>query len=320
MEIIKLSAATPLPAPCAATIGFFDGVHRGHRYLIRHVMDVARDEGLESAVVTFDRHPRQVIHTDFRPRLLSTPDEKAALLSQTGVERCVVLPFDAQMASLSAREFMQDVLLAHLNVRKLVIGYDNRFGHNRSEGFADYAAYGREMGIEVEQWQPLEMDSVCISSSVVRSLLLSGEVGMAARCLGYPYTIAGTVEHGRNVGTQIGFPTANLRPGDPSKLIPGGGVYAVDVRLGGGAQVLPAMLNIGCRPTFDGTDVTIETHIIDFSGELYGCSMSVSFVARLRDERKFRSAAELSNQLRRDLSEAERLLTARRATQHTNHP
>ena len=171
--------------PCVATIGFFDGVHLGHRHLIEAVRKEAEQQGLESTVVTFDRHPRQVVSTDFHPCLLSTQEEKLLLLDKTGINNCVVLPFDKEMASLSAREFMQTILADSLLTKVLFTGYDHRFGHNRSEGFADYERYGREMGMEVRRGDPFVLEGVSVSSSVVRSLLSEGEVGLASRCLGY---------------------------------------------------------------------------------------------------------------------------------------
>lgn len=307
MRTVRLTSGETAGRPCVATIGFFDGVHRGHRYLISHVIDTARREGMESAVVTFDRHPRQVLHSDYRPQLLSTTEEKLALLAQTGIDRCAMLPFDAEMAALPARDFMRDVLLGRLGVRRLVIGYDNRFGHDRTEGFDDYVRHGRELGIAVEQWQPMSIGGVNVSSSMVRSLLQAGEVEMASRCLGYDYRLGGTVVHGRHVGSSLGFPTANVQPADPLKLVPARGVYAAEVSVEGEPDPMPAMLNIGNRPTFgDGSSTTIEAHLIGFAGDLYGRGVSVSFVARLRDERKFRTAAELACQLRRDLMDAER--------------
>lgn len=304
MQTTFLTAGTSLPAPCAATIGFFDGVHRGHRYLISHVIDTARAGGLESAVVTFDAHPRQVLHSGYRPMLLSTTAEKLALLAQTGVGHCYVLHFDERMAAMPARSFMRDVLLGQLNVRRLVTGYDNRFGHDRAEGFDDYRRYGAAMGMEVERWQPLEVGSVRVSSSVVRSLLQAGEVDMAARCLGYHYTVSGTVVHGRHVGTPLGFPTANIRPDDPHKLLPAAGVYAVEAAIEGEPRPLPAMLNIGTCPTFGGGETTVEAHVAGFSADIYGRRMGVTFIARLRGERKFRTPAELAAQLKSDLSAA----------------
>ncbi len=288
------------PSPSVATVGFFDGVHRGHRFLIGHVVELARQRGFESTVVTFSDHPRRALHAEFQPRLLSTLDEKVSLLAQTGVDNCAILRFDEAVAALTAREFMERVLLGRLGVRVLVVGYDNRFGCGRTEGFAEYVAHGRELGIEVLPWRPLLVAGVGISSSMVRSLLQEGEVGMAARCLGYRYAIGGTVVHGRHVGTSLGFATANLSPDDALKIVPAAGVYATLTRLDDSAESLASMTNIGSCPTFDGTETTIETHIFGHEGELYGHRLTVTFVARLRGERKFRSSAELAGQLRHD--------------------
>lgn len=308
MRTTVLTDVLPDMRPCVATIGFFDGVHRGHRYLIRQVKEIARERGLESAVITFDRHPRQVLNSTFQPRMLSTFAEKAALLAATGVDNCIVLPFDRQMAAMRARDFMQDVLLRRLNVRVLVAGYDNRFGHDRAEDFDDYVRYGREIGIDVYRGEPFVLNGVSVSSSVIRSFLSEGEVEMASLCLGYPYMLSGTVVSGEQVGRHIGFPTANLRPDDPGKLVPSPGVYAVRVTLPDSDIQRPAMMNIGTRPTFDGHETTLETHIFHFRGDIYGETMGVSFVSRLRTERKFRSAAELAAQLRRDAAQAEEIL------------
>lgn len=294
--------------PCVATIGFFDGVHRGHRHLIGEVTARAHEMGLESVVVTFDRHPRQVVATDFRPRLLSAMEEKLVLLEKSGVDSCVVLPFDKDMASMSAREFMAEILSRRLNVKVLYTGYDHRFGHNRSEGFADYVEYGRQMAMEVLRGEPYLLDGVNVSSSVVRSLLEAGEVRLASKCLGYSYTLLGHVVAGEHVGTGIGFPTANVKVDDDLKLIPANGVYAVKVRVAGCAEEMTAMLNIGIRPTFEGKGKTIEAHILNFSGDIYGKQIAVSFFDKIRDERKFRSPAELAAQLEADAREAERRL------------
>lgn len=298
--------------PCVATIGFFDGVHRGHQHLIRQVTEAAQALGLCPTVITFDRHPRQVVKTDFRPRLLSTLDEKLQLLAATGIERCAVVPFDERMASLTAHDFMRTVLSGQLGVRTLIIGYDNRFGHSRAEGFDDYVRYGREMGMDVKHATPFVLDGVNVSSSVIRSLLQEGEVEMASMCLGRDYKIAGTVGNGEHIGTKIGYPTANLQPSDGMKLIPAAGVYAVSVSLEGDERARAAMLNIGTRPTFGGSHATIEAHLLRFRGDLYGQSMSVAFVKRLREERKFRNAAELVCQLKRDAAEAENVFKGRK--------
>lgn len=286
--------------PNVATIGFFDGVHRGHRYLINSVVKEAEARGLQSTVVTFDRHPRQVLGSDFQPQLLSTNEEKQILLSKTGVERCVMLPFSKQMAQLSARDFMENILKERLGVQVLIIGYDNRFGHNRNEGFDDYVRYGREMGIEVIKAQPLLLHGVNVSSSVIRSFLQEGEIEMAETCLGYPYFFTGKVVKGFRVGHELGFPTANIEQDNMLKMIPSPGVYAVKVRIEGSVEMKHAMMNIGTRPTFNGTKQTLEVHILNFSDDIYDKRLSVAFIHKLRNERTFSSREALAEQLRKD--------------------
>ena len=307
MRVITPADGMKSLGPCVGTIGFFDGVHRGHRHLIRQVMDVAAGKGMKSMVITFDRHPREVLHCDFRPPLLSTVGEKMELIAQTGVDYCVVLPFDEAMASLSAYDFMSSVLCRQLGLEVLITGYDNRFGHNRSEGFDDYVAYGRELGLDVRKGTAFVLNGVNVSSSVIRSFLQEGEVEMARRCLGYPYTLSGKVVGGEHVGHSLGFPTANLRLDDNRKLIPASGVYAVTVALPGETSLHHGMMNIGTRPTFDGDSMTIETHIFGFSGDVYGMPMGVSLVSRLRGERRFRSTDELVRQLEKDKAAVEEI-------------
>lgn len=288
--------------PCVATIGFFDGVHRGHRFLIERLKEDAKAAGLESTVITFERHPRQVLSSDYQPKLLTTFEEKRLLLSRTGVDNRAVLQFDRQMAQMTAREFMERVLAGLLNVKRLYIGYDHRFGHNREEGFEDYVRYGRELGIEVLQNTAFDLEGVNVSSSVIRSFLQEGEVEMAARCLGYPYFVSGKVMPGVQEGRKLGFPTANIEV-TAEKLIPASGVYAVTARLEGSAALKPAMMNIGTRPTFGENEQTLEVHILDFEDNIYGKELLVSFDRRLRGERKFRSAEDLADQLRKDAEE-----------------
>ena len=300
MNTIFLSEENNAVAPCVATIGFFDGVHRGHKYLIEHVTDEAKACGLASTVITFDRHPRQVLHSDYVPQLLTTLDNKLLLLSKTGIDNAAVLPFDEATAHLSAFDFMKQVLRNRLNVKKLVIGYDNRFGHNREEGFEDYVRYGHELGIEVIHNQAFVLNGVHVSSSVIRSFLQAGEVDMATLCLGYPYTLVGKVVHGFAQGRKIGFPTANIDTTESSQLIPAPGVYAVKVRLENTVTLLHGMMNIGMRPTFDGSKLTLEVNIFNFQGDIYGKLLQVVFVHRIREERKFNNALELAEQLRED--------------------
>lgn len=285
-----------------ATIGFFDGVHRGHRFLIDQVKEVTKSHGLQSMVVTFDKHPRQVLHSDYMPQMLSTLDEKTAMIKATGVDRCEVLPFNEETASQSSYDFMKSVLKEKLDVKYLVIGYDNRFGHNRSEGFDDYVRFGKELGIEVIRAKAFVLNGVNISSSVIRAFLSEGEVDMAAMCLGYRYSIIGKVESGVQEGRKMGFPTANISMEGMEKLIPAHGVYAVVARLDDGSEHL-AMMNIGNRPTFNGEKTTLEVNILGYSGDLYGRKLTVSFVKRLRGEKRFESEKALMKQLEKDREE-----------------
>lgn len=295
-----------ITATCA-TIGFFDGVHRGHQFVISRLCGMAREAGMQSVVITFDRHPRQVVHPDYVPQLITPAKDKLHLLASTGADRVEVLAFDTAMAQLTAREFMQKVLCDRLGVRRLLIGYDNRFGHNRAEGFADYAAYGREMGMEVVENTPVDVDGMRVSSSLIRQLIASGGVEEARRCLGRPFCMAGRVEHGYQEGRQLGFPTANIAPECREQIVPKTGVYAVRVSVEGGSW-LPAMMNIGTNPTFGRDRVTLEAHIIGFGGDIYGKTVRVEFCQRLRDERRFDSAEQLRRQLVEDRNVAAEIL------------
>lgn len=283
-----------------ATIGFFDGVHRGHRFLIDRVIEEAQRSGMSSVVITFDRHPREVLQTDYQPDLLSTLDEKLLLLSKTHVDNTVVLHFDASLAALTAHDFMRDVLQGQLKVRKLIIGYDNRFGHNRSEGFDDYVRYGKELGIEVIRADAFLPDDVRVSSSVIRICLREGRVEEANRLLGYDYTIESRIVSGYQNGRKMGFPTANLDVTRCQQLLPASGVYAVLVRLKDSVGWKRGMMNIGHRPTFNGTSTSMEVNLFNFSGDLYGQELLVSFISKIRDERKFDSIDALAEQLQHD--------------------
>ena len=282
------------PQPCVATIGFFDGVHLGHRYLIQQVRDEAVRRGLMSMLVTFPEHPARVLRPEAELHLLTTATEKASLLAETGVDDVQMLPFTRELAALSAREFMTDVLKNRFNVRVLVIGYDHRFGKGREQGFEDYVKIGNEISMDVVQARELDGRNH-VSSSSIRRALQEGRVEDAAARLGRPYTLGGNVVPGHHVGTTLGFPTANLSPDDPDKLIPMNGVYAVMTEKGAG------MLNIGTRPTLDnGTDRSIEVHLFDFAGDLYAQHLTLSFLRFVRNEKKFDSLAELQSQLQHD--------------------
>lgn len=285
-----------------ATIGFFDGVHRGHQFMIDSLTTMAHAQGRQSLVITFDRHPRQVVHADYVPQLITTTDEKLQLLHATAADRIEVLHFDAQMAQLSAYEFMRQVLHEKYGVAMLLTGYDNRFGHNRAEGFADYVRYGEEMGMEVRQNTPIDINGMRVSSSLIRRLIVEGNITEASNCMGHPYSITGSVAHGFQEGRRIGFPTANIVPESAEKLVPGNGVYATRVSVEGG-EWMPAMLNIGTNPTFQRQQTTIEAHIIGFEGDIYGRKVRVEFGRKLRDEQRFESVEALQKQLEADKKE-----------------
>lgn len=290
-----------------ATIGMFDGVHEGHRFVLRQVVACAQERGLQSMAITFD-------HTLRHDDVLTPLDEKLLLLSRTHIDKVEVLPFTAELKQMTARQFMEQVLKDRLGVKVLLTGYDNRFGHNREEGFDDYVRYGRELGIEVLQLPAAPPRGVAvrggtISSSLIRKLLKEGAVSEASEALGYPYTIMGRVEHGEHIGTRLGFPTANLVPVDSQQLIPAPGVYAVKVRLEHSMELKHGMMNIGHRPTFDGVRQTLEAHIFQLHEDLYDQLLWVSFVARLRDEQRFDSIEALKEQLQKDAAKAEETLT-----------
>lgn len=283
-----------------ATIGFFDGVHQGHQYLIRHIVDAAKREGRQSLVITFDRHPRQVLHADYQPELLTTLDEKLILLSRTGIDAVAVLHFDEALASLSAYDFMQSVLCQKLHVKTLYIGYDHRFGHNRTEGFPQYVEYGKTLGIDVVQNPALNVGADPVSSSLCRRLIAQGDIAQANRCLGYAYTLVGRVIGGEQQGRRMGFPTANLDPHSIHQMVPQAGVYAVKVRLQQSMTWYQGMMNIGTRPTFGGKQTTLEVHLFQYSGDLYGKLLLVAFHSKIREEQTFPSVEALRQQLVQD--------------------
>lgn len=303
MEIIRNIEKTRMLLKSVATIGVFDGVHAGHQQVINRVVSDAKFHHLTSMVITFDRHPRQLFDPQFRPQLLTTQQEKEQEIERLGVDFLVVLPFTKELAALSARDFMAQVLKERLNVKMLQVGYDNRFGHDSTEGIDDYRRYGDELGIMVYKGIRLDFQGyhVPVCSSNIRSLIAEeGEVDTANMFLRRNYELSGKVMPGEHIGHQLGFPTANLEPEDPFKVIPASGVYGVWATVGDSQKPLPAMMNIGTRPTFDGRNRTLEVNIFDFDGDLYGQTVRISFLFRLREERKFESPEALVAQLQKD--------------------
>lgn len=286
--------------PSAVTVGSFDGVHRGHVAMITEARELAASRGLPLTVVTFARHPRLLFSGSDAPFLLTSTDDKLSLLERAGVERCLLLPFDNAMASLTAEEFMHDILLQRLGVRMLAVGYDHHFGRPQTgEGISQYVGYGREMGVEVVLLHPYTPDGQKISSSRVRGELAAGDVEAAARMLGRNYSLQGRVVHGEALGRRLGFPTANISLLEPLQLLPLDGVYecTIKVRL----QSYRGVMNVGCKPTVNGSSRTIEVFIIGFDGDIYGEPVVVEFVRRLRGERRFAGLDDLRAQIESDV-------------------
>ena len=291
-------------ASMVATIGFFDGVHKGHLYLIEQLQEVARQRDMKSLIVTFDRHPRTVVSPGHVPTLLTTLEEKEQLLRATGVDEIAVLPFTKELSRLTARVFMEEVLSREFSVRALMLGYDHAFGHGGGS-WSDYVRWGEKTGIEVIRAH--EFESLMVSSSKCRRLLEQGDVAGAAEMLGRWYSLEGEVVRGFHLGHELGFPTANVQP-ETEKLLPANGAYAVWATLKDGTR-RGGMLNIGNRPTIgNGEAVSVEVNLFEYEGDLYGQRIVVEFVCRLRDERRFASRDELMTQLAQDAETTKQLL------------
>ena len=302
MQIIYQTEKNNFP-PCVATVGFFDGLHAGHRFLIEELKSIAKSQHKKSVVITFSTHPRKVLHSDFQPQLLTTLSEKLVQLDSTGIDICIVLDFTIEIAGLSAFDFLKSILYEQLNVQTLLVGHDHRFGHNRADGFPEYKKYGEMLGMEVilAKRFSTELDNK-ISSSTIRQAIQTGNINLANRLLTYRYSIRGKVIDGFKNGRKIGFPTANVQPDDSDKLIPATGVYSVRVHWN--KNWYNGMMNIGIRPTMDnGTKISLEVNILDFDADIYNESLEIEFIRKIRDEIKFNSIDELIQQLQKDRQE-----------------
>nr|WP_154671064.1 riboflavin biosynthesis protein RibF [Proteiniphilum saccharofermentans] len=294
-----------------ATVGFFDGVHIGHRHLIDQVKREAERRGLPSAVVTFPVHPRKVLQKDYQPALLCGFDEKIEQLATTGVDYCISLPFTVELSQLSAKEFMQKVLKEQLHVDTLLVGYDHRFGHNREDSYPEYNQYGKDLGINVILATELQFGDDDVSSSQIRRLLKVGKIKEANELLSYNYRLSGKIVEGYQVGRTIGYPTANMRVWERYKVVPELGVYAVMVHLRD--LIYPGMLYIGRRPTLHSdNEISVEVNLFDFDGNLYNQSMSVEFIDFIRTDRKFETKEELVVQIHQDKESVKQRLKSKK--------
>lgn len=292
---------TPPATPCVATIGSFDGVHKGHVALLDELRIKADEKGLPVAVITFANHPRMLFKRDCEPFLLSSNSEKRVLLKKTGVDYLIQLDFNIAMAAMNAKEFMQRILADRLGVKVLAIGYDHHFGcPKQGEGIDDYIRYGKELGIEVFQASQFIIEGEKVSSSAVRRALSAGDVELAQKISGHRYCIKGTVVTGAAIGRRLGFPTANIELEESMKLLPKDGVYEVEITVKGTQH--KGVMNIGVKPTIaKNLKRTIEVYIIDFSEDIYGENAEVKIVRRLRGELSFDNINALKTQIETDV-------------------
>ena len=284
------------------SIGYFDGVHKGHVALLNRLVSQAKERGLESVVVTFSIHPREALNANYVPKLITLNEERYRLLEEQGIDYCVVLPFDKEISGKSFKQFMDSYLIDKLNTKYLLIGHDHHFGCDRANGFEQYKQYGEEKGIVVEREEVFKIKDIVVSSSHARRQIQEGNVVGAKEALGYDYFIEGTVIPGFKLGKSIGFPTANVAVNDVRKLLPAAGVYAVTVNVEGNSKPLKSMLYIGARPTFVDMSETksIEVHIFDFNEDIYQKRIRVNFKQFIREEQKFDSPSKLATQLNKD--------------------
>lgn len=295
-------------SPCkpVATVGVFDGVHLGHLEIISRLVSIAREKQCESVVITFEPHPRLVLPHHSEVRLLQTIDEKLQRFEIAGIDIVLVIPFTQEFAKISPHDFIKNVLADRLHVSHVITGYDHFFGQNRQGDFDMLSKMGKEFGFTVDELPMVSVSGNTVSSSSVRRALLDGDVALAASMLGYEYAITGEVVTGNRIGRNIGFPTANLKPNSQHKLIPGQGVYASLVSINGLAY--KGMTNVGFRPTIDADHLTIEVNIFDFNQDIYSQDIKLSFIERIRNEKRFASLGDLQLQLAHDKTEALRLL------------
>ena len=292
--------------PTVLTIGTFDGVHLGHQKIVERVVTTARQEGLLATVFTFFPHPRMVVQHDKGLKLIHTLEEKKQLLQQLGVDLLVVQPFNEAFAQLTAEEFVSTILVQRLNVKKVIIGYDHRFGRNRTANIDDMRLFGKKYGFAVEEISVQEVDEVSVSSTKIREALNKGDVTTAEHYLGTPYSLTGRVVHGLKLGRTLGYPTANIQVTEDYKLIPKDGVYAVYSYIDG--RKVYGMMSIGKNPTVEGKGASIEVYFFDFNGDLYDQKLTIEFVQYLREEQKFATIDLLKKQLQDDETAARKAI------------
>ena len=284
------------------TLGTFDGVHIGHKKILEKVTQGTQNHTYESLVLTFFPHPRMVLQEKSEIKLLNTISEKVDLLEKIGIENLVIHPFDETFSRLTAEEFVSSVLVDQFRIHKIIIGYDHRFGRNRTANINDLIDFGKRYGFEVEQISAQEIDAISVSSTKIRAALSDGDMALANKYLDYDYPLKGTIIKGKQLGRTIGFPTANLKIKEDYKLIPKNGVYIVKSTIAN--EVVYGIMNIGFNPTVAADNLSIEVHFLDFNADLYGQTITISLLHYIRPEQKFESLELLVNQLKTDRTTA----------------
>jgi riboflavin kinase/FMN adenylyltransferase len=306
--VLDDSGLPPHVGATVVTVGTFDGVHRGHRDVVERLVRRAKELGVPSVLVTFDPHPLEVVNPAAAPLLLTLHDEKLEVLAETGLDYVAVVPFTPALAAYEAEEFVELVLRRCFRLRELLIGYDHGFGRQRAGNVAVLKQLGERDGFKVDVVEPVSTaEGLSVSSTSIRRAVAGGDLTRAAEALGRLYSVSGKVVPGTQRGRTMGFPTINLGPPRPRKLLPPEGVYAVRVQTPSGPY--GGMMNLGPRPTFGDAATSLEVHLFDTTGDLYGDQVRVDFVARLRETRKFASADQLKNQLAHDERDARNALT-----------
>ena len=303
---IKTALDYKLLSNSVVTIGTFDGVHVGHKKIIKRLVQIAEKENLQAIVLTFFPHPRMVVQKDTTIKMLNTIDEKNNLMETEGVDHLVVKKFTKEFSRLSAQDYVRDILVDTLHVKHIIIGYDHHFGRNRTANINDLKAFGEIYGFKVTEISAQEIDEVTVSSTKIRKALLDGDIKTANTFLGYNFMLTGIVIKGKGLGKQLKFPTANISIKESYKLIPKNGVYVVKAKIED--AVVFGMMNIGTNPTVNGKVQSIEVHFFDFSKDIYVLQLEVEILERLRDEQKFGSLDDLKDQLAKDLINSKQFL------------
>lgn len=294
----------------AITLGNFDGLHQGHQEVISQLVAAAAASGRPSVLVTFHPHPLKIVRPQHAPPLLTSPGEKRALLEDSDLDYVLILDFTPELREYSARRFVEEILIGRLRMKELILGYDHGFGRDREGSPESMRELGQELGFEVDVVAPVSQGMDPVSSSAIRGAVRDGDMAAAARGLGRPYTLRGRVVEGEKQGRELGFPTANLEIDDADKLMPAEGIYAARTEIAG--ESLPSLLHLGPRPTFEGYEPTAEVHILDWSGNLYGQTLTVELCSRLRGIQTFDTAEALIAQMKQDAVDGRRVLAEQR--------